>query len=451
MTMSGGAEPEAPTAVRSSRPVESTRTGRVAEFVRGTTWSLADQALLSAVNFLTIVITARELAPTQFGAFVLAYTGLLIANGVQTGLVTQPHNVLGQRREGEAYRRYTASTAVAQLILAGGVTGVAIAVGVVALLTDWSAATLVLAAAPAAFTWQLQEFVRRVLYTESRIRAAFVVDLLSYGGQVAVLVALATADALTGQAGLLVVAATSAVGAAYGGWRIRSSLNGRFDPGSLRAHWSIGKWLGAGIGASWVAAQLYVYLTAVALGAAGAGALRAAQTVLGPLNAFLVFLATVLPIRLAVAWRRGGEAGLAAEARFSYFVTLPVVFAYCIAVAVFSEPILRLLYGASYGRYGEVVALFSVYYAVLHVAFVLTSALVARGATRGVVAGHVYAAALGLVLGWLLIGVYGVEGAVLGMSAGALLSTVVFWRRYQTASVVPDREPPDDVATAPPL
>ena len=172
------------------RPVSEPALSRPRRFARAahrTTWGLADQVLLSATNFAAIVIMARSVEADAFGAFVVAYTALLIANGVQTGLVAQPHNVLGQRIDGAEYRAYTTTLAAAQLVLAAAPSrprpgGRRSRRGRRA---DY--AGMVLALAPAAFAWQLAEFVRRVLYTEDRIRTAFTTDVLAYGGQLAAL------------------------------------------------------------------------------------------------------------------------------------------------------------------------------------------------------------------------------------------------------------------------
>src|SRR5690348_7922098 len=78
-------------------------------------WAVADQALISGTNFVTMVLVARGLgSPAEFGTFTLVYSALLFANIFQVALVTQPHNVLGTSRRGEAYARYTTSCGMTQ-------------------------------------------------------------------------------------------------------------------------------------------------------------------------------------------------------------------------------------------------------------------------------------------------------------------------------------------------
>ena len=55
-------------------------------------WAVADQLLISATNFATMVLLARGLSQEAFGSFTLIYSVLLFANSLQSGLITKPHN-----------------------------------------------------------------------------------------------------------------------------------------------------------------------------------------------------------------------------------------------------------------------------------------------------------------------------------------------------------------------
>src|SRR5689334_17508749 len=103
-------------------------------------WALADQVLISGTNFVTMILVARGLSKDAFGDFSLVYCGLLFANLLQTGLITQPHNVLGATRFGQgrrSYVRYTASTAFSQLLLAGLEVFVAASLAAIAFAQHW--------------------------------------------------------------------------------------------------------------------------------------------------------------------------------------------------------------------------------------------------------------------------------------------------------------------------
>ncbi len=241
-------------------------------------WGLADQALISAANFVTLVLLARSLEPSDFGAFVLAYTTLLFVNALQSALVTAPHNVVGQAHRQTDYRSYTTSTALSQVVFAVAAAALALLGAAFVAAFDRSAALLVAATVPALVAWQAQEFARRVLYTEGRFGRAFVTDVVSYGGQAVLVAALVAAGTVTPPGAMAVVAVTSAAGALVGFWAIRRSLGGAIRRSAIVENWIFGRWLGASIAASWFVGQFYLYLAAVLIDSTASGALKAAQS-----------------------------------------------------------------------------------------------------------------------------------------------------------------------------
>src|SRR5688500_7097536 len=181
-------------------------------------WALGDQVLISGTNFVTMILAARGLHPEAFGAFTLVYSALLFANIFQSTLVTQAHNVLGAARSGADYVRYTTSTAVSQLMIIAAEAAIAGAVAMLAWLQGWEAAPMLIALVPAIVAYQIQEFIRRVLYTEGRFTAAFFNDLLSYGTQTILIASLwlAGEGELTGPRILYIIATTTTIGAVVG-------------------------------------------------------------------------------------------------------------------------------------------------------------------------------------------------------------------------------------------
>jgi O-antigen/teichoic acid export membrane protein len=410
--------------------------GVVSSFTRNA-WGLADQALISAANFVTLVLLARGLAPSEFGAFVLAYTGLLLVNGLQGALVTGPHNVVGQGHRATDYRSYTSSTAVSQVAFALAAAALALAGAALVALADTSAAELVLATVPALLAWQAQEFARRVLYTEGRFGTAMVTDVVAYGGQAVVFAALVAADTVTPVGALLVVAATSAAGALVGFWAIRASLGGAIRRSSILENWIFGRWLGAAIAASWFVSQVYLYLAAVLIDSTASGALKAAQIVLGPLSAFYLFLGTVLPIRFAARREVDGDSGLHSSLRRAFALTAGPSLLYCVLAAVFAEPILNVLYGDQYDAYASVVRILAVFSALMLGVFLVSSALTARRQTKALFTGSLAGAVLGVALGWAFVEAWGVDGAAIGMVAGALVVGLSFLRSYRRPAPAP--------------
>lgn len=392
---------------------------------------LADQAVLSGVSFAAAVLVARTVEPAEFGAFALSYTALLVIVGLQGAVVTSPHNVLGARREGPAYARYTTTTALFQLVFVAATTLLILGAAAVAVIIDWPWADALVALAAANVGWQALEFARRVLYTEARRRTALVIDVIGWGGYLVALVLLRAAGELTSVSAILVIGLTTAVGGVVGGHSLRRSFARTLDRGALRENWSFAKWLGAARATSWLATYLYIYLAAVLVGAIAAGALRAGQILLGPLNVFLLFLDVVLPIRFSRTYGAGGRAALQATLVRAYATTALPVGAYCLLVALFAEPLLRLVFGSAFAEYGSLVVALAAYYFVQYCAQVLMAALNARERSRSVFVASIGAAIPGLALGWPLIEIFGAQGAAIGMGVSALILLAFLWLSHR--------------------
>ena len=406
-------------------------------------WGLSDQALISATNFATMVLLARALGPASFGSFVLVYTVLLFATELQGALVTQAHNVLGVGRAGSSYTGYTRSTAISQMLLAGSLGALAALAGLGAHLVGWGTAPLLLLLAPVIVSWLSQEFVRRVLYTEGRMSAVLLNDVVSYGGQATAMAALWYFDRLDGRSALLALAAPSALAVPLGLWQLRGSFQGVARRADLDDNWQFGKWLAGALLAYWCASQLYLYVTAALVSSAAAGFLKAALVLMGPLNVLLVFVDTAVPILLARSLAASGERGLRAQLKETLILTAPIVGTYCVVVAVFATPLLRRVYGERYAAdHSALLTLLAVNYLLIYASRLVGSALRARRQTRPIFRGHLYAGVVAVAGGWLIVRVGGVEGAALGMVASAAVVLTVVLRAFVAGSTTVDGRPP---------
>ncbi len=395
-------------------------------------WAVGDQLVVSAANLATMILLARGLSPVEFGGFTLVYSIVLFANSLQSGLITQPHNILGVTRRGDDYVRYTTSTAVAQAFLAAAAAALALASWGVGALAGWDAAPMLLAMAPAMAACQLQEFVRRVFYTEGRAAAAFASDVLTYSVLVLALEALRRAGTLTGTAALYAHAAAFSLAAAVGLWQLRGRLAGPFDPEAIRENWHFGKWLAAGdVVGHWLSTQLFVYLAAAMLGAAAAGVLKAIHTVFGPTRVLIFVFNTLLPIRLARTLAEAGPAALHARLVAALLAAVPLLGGYCLLAAVFSGPLLRFLYGEKYAAYPSVLALYAAFTFLGQMTMIISAALRARRLSRFIFTSRLTATLITVPFGCVLIRLLGLHGAVLGSILTAAVLCYLSWRAYR--------------------
>ena len=395
-------------------------------------WGLADQALTSGVSLVTTLVAAAALDPAEFGGFALALTAIYLVNTLQAGIITRPHNQIGAARSPDRYAAYTAATALTQVGFSALTAALGLVATIVAAVAFPQHVPLALALTFAGVAWQAQEFPRRVLYTEGRGGDAFLNDLISYGGQVVVLLALVLIGHLTATSALLAIGVTSAIGAAIGIVQIRHSLTRSLDPEAIRDNFALGKWLAAAEAAHWTSTQIYFFIAAVLLGPVAAATIRATQVLFGPLRIVLMYLYSVLPAGLARTRAREGHEAMYGEVRRVYWGLVPVLLAYCIPLALLAGPILHLLYRDRYSDAAPVVVLTAVQYFFVCLIPVVSSLLQVEGLARHLFLAQVYVSVVSIPFGWLLVLSMGVEGAVIGMAFGSIATNVyalaVHWR-----------------------
>ncbi len=402
-------------------------------------WGLFDQVLISGTNFVTMVLAARAMHPdsSAFGEFSLVYSALLFTNVFQSTLVTQPHNVLASTRKGEAYRRHTTATGAGQLAMVVMQALLALSIALFAFLRGWGVAPLLLALVPTIIAWQLQEFVRRVLYTEGRMGAAFINDLISYGGQALVVLYLYANWHLTGPMAFYAITITSLLGTGFGVWQLRHSWTRHLDLFVLSENWHFGKWLAGAELLGWCSSlHMYLYIAAIILGTQASGELKSAQILYGPARVFAFFLGSVLPIRFAKSHHAGGEALLHQQFKSTAKLILPVLAAYCLFVAVFGQPLLRVLYGHAFQGSALLLALYSISALFNYVEMFVAAALTATKRTKYIFRGYVYGGIIAFCVSWPIIKWLGVDGAILCMILTAIIVNGMCWLVYHREIVV---------------
>lgn len=400
---------------------------------RRSLWAVADQALISGTNFVILVLLARHLDQTDFGAFTLAFTALLFVGSLQSALIVQPHMVLGAARLGKEYAAYTTTTALSQLVLAAsGALLTAIGAAVVQVAAP-EASPLLWALVPAIPAWQLQEFVRGVLYTEGRPRAAFADDLIRYGGQGLGVFAFAQLGWLSGPRALLVLAAASAAATLWGLWAIRPSLGRGADRRAVAENWRFGKWLAGGVLASWFSRELYWFLVAGLVSVAATGTLRAVHTVMGPVHILLRAMGPAFTPGAARAHAEGGAHALGAYITRLGGLTAPIIVAYCVLVSALAEPLLHGLYGDRYTGFGWLMAALALATILEYAGIAIDIGLRASGHSRPGFVANLWSAGIVLTVGVAAVSALGLAGAALGLVVHAAVVTVVLWRRYRRA------------------
>jgi O-antigen/teichoic acid export membrane protein len=388
-------------------------------------------------NFVTTFALARSVSASEFGNFALLYSILLFCNSMQLALLTQPHNVLGVEHQGSTYRLYTTSIAVGQLTFAAVAAGTAFLAALVASARGSEWRYLLVAVGLLVFCWQLQEFVRRVLYTEGRLSGALLNDICSYGGQMLIVLALWRMDRLCVSSALYAIALTSGISAALGIWQLRRSFALGLSAAMLAGNLRFGRWLAAGMLGYWISDQTYILLSAMLLGKDAVGTMMAVHLIFGPSRILSGFLDSILATWFARTLAEGGKRSLDAALRQVQALSAITMGGYCVFAAVLATPILASLYGSKYNGSEALVVLYAIFMLASQMSTVLAGAMKALRLPAEVSKGYAVTSVMAVSLAWPLIQLWNINGAVLGMILTPLAVIAIYSRAYRRWSQRP--------------
>jgi O-antigen/teichoic acid export membrane protein len=392
-----------------------------------------DQGVISVANFLATIILARAISPTELGVYGVGFTSLRLVRSVQEGLTVQPMNTFGPGMEVEVFKRYATSTSIIQVSLALA-SSAAVALGgwFFTYLGNDTAGPALFALWFAFLFWQLQEYIRRMLYTRGAVSQAVINTILANGIRLGILIWWASQGKLSGIAGLNAIAWGSLAALIPGLWQTRRYWSKEFDnlKATWKRNWDFGRWVLGGTVANWIAVEFYPILTAGMISFAAAGAYRALQNLVAPIHLLLRATDTFLTPRAARLFQKSGRPALERSMRLTYLISgIPVLGLLGIAV-LFPVPLLHALYGDTYLEYSQGIVLMAIFYALWFAYWPLQSVLKASRISRPIFVANLAAIMAMFTVGIWMIYRWGVYGTIGGQALNALIVAVILWMAW---------------------
>lgn len=336
------------------------RLGQLINRHRHANWALADQAVVSGNNFITGVLLARFLGPEVFGMFVLMQSVLLYVSSFQGALIFQPMMSAAPQLAESERRPYLQGVFALQLMLSLVLGIIVVALAVLAKLTGFQA-TLglepgsVFALICATLGFQLQDWQRRYYFVQEKANSAFLIDAISYGSQLTLLVLASYTGHLTVANAFWIITAGSSAAFAIGFMRDRVSPAFSHARAVLREGWRTGRDYLAAWQFQWLGAQGIFMLGAGVVGTEAVGAARATQNIVGPINILFLAMDNLVPVAAA---RRYGTSGLPGLSHYLWRITFwgtLLLTPLLLTLSLFSTRIMHLLYGEQYLAYASLV------------------------------------------------------------------------------------------------
>jgi len=389
-----------------------------------------DQGIISLANFLATLILARSVSPTELGVYGVGFTSLRLIRSIQEGLTIQPVNAFGAGLDEAQFRAYASHTSLIQIGLAGiSALGVAILGWFLIVTGNDTAGPAILALWFPFLTWQLQEYLRRLLYTRGDIYHAVVNTILANIARLGLMFWWLKSGNLTGISGLSAIAWGSLVALLPGIWQTRRywSLSVKGLAETWQKNLDFGRWVIGSQIANWVAVEFYPVLTAGMVSFAATGAYRALQNLVAPIHLLLRATDTFLTPRAARVFSQGGWKPLARTIRLTYIVSgIPIV-GILVLAGTFRLPLLKFLYGDTYLEYADGLLWMALFYILWFAYWPLQTAFKATHTSQPLFMANAGAIAVMFTVGIWMVQKWGVYGTIAGQGLNSLIVAVILW------------------------
>ena len=138
----------------------------------------------------------------------------------------------------------------------------------------------------------------------------------------------------------------------------------------------------------------------------------------------------MLPIHFARSQAAGGRAALHAQLRAVSLLALLLLGGFCLLLAIFADPLMRVFYGEKYAGNASLVVLYATDYCFWYMTMTISAALCARRLTRLVFMNRLCVSLIATPVGCYLILTLGIHGVALSMVANSLAMCLLTWRAY---------------------
>jgi hypothetical protein len=373
-------------------------------------WAFADQGVVSLGNFVTTLLLARALKPSEFGVFSVLFASILFLNTIHAALVTYPLSIFGAPMPAAGLKDWTTKAIVGTLAL----NGVLISCMCLICLAV-SHPELIPAVCLAMLAWQLQETTRMGFFAHLRQKHALPGDAVSYLGQALLIAVLWHSGMLTVKMAFAFIALSSAV--AFG---LQVAQFGLSPPmlsswrDFAKASRELGTWgLPARI-ATLFTLQAFPWVLFYTHGAASAGIFQAVGSSVAVSNP--VVFSTCNLITATMAGSPGRERFVRSFRHALY--GLAVIAPYFVIALIVPHLILRIFYGAGspYVDETEALRIMVLGYSLQAVALMASCVIGGLAKTRSLFHMQLVGMAAALLFGLPPAAIFGVAAAALGFT-----------------------------------
>jgi O-antigen/teichoic acid export membrane protein len=397
-------------------------------------WGWTDQAIVSATNFLVLIMLARWTDVSELGSFAIGNSVLALLLATQESLITRPYTIQLYRPLGTP-AEHAFSTFLLSLALAAAATLILGGAGLAlhAFGADRQAFAIALTLAAVAPFVLLREFARRFAFAHLTLFRVMLLDLgvalftllslawLGWMGKLSAATAFMAAGLSCGLGGLAWLYFTR---------RELAFRLGQVRP-TLKQSWGLGKWLFCGQMAMQSQGYITYWLSLVIAGTMATGIYTACMSIVAFANPLLFGFYNILIPKSVRTLKTGGNAGLVRQAGLDAGLLAAVMSIFCLVIFFAGEPLMITLYhGPEYAGNGHILTVLTVSALAAAVGVPASIALASAERARAVAAVTAVSAVLSVVLVWLFMSRWGLLGAAYAVLIAEIIGSGGRWLAF---------------------
>ena len=385
---------------------------------------LADQAMVSGLNFCIGIFLARNLSVDGFGRFTLIWMTIFFVNSIQMAAISMPMMSIGPKQPSNEVTVYYRAVAFQQLVfsLVSSLTLFVCISLIEALKPEWRLNGYALPVAVMSFTFQNQDFLRRYFFSRGLSINAICNDLLSYAGNIILIFSLFLVKKPSVVDISWVIAFSAAFAICVGLLKIDKNLPNLKELKEItKRHWSFSKWAVLSAFLQWIYGNFIFFITGVVLGTTSVAILRAAQNIVSVLHVLFLGLDNFVPVQASKKYAQFGIASLREYTNKIQVIGSAVTITTGAVIFIFSGQLLGIAYGKAYSDYAHVLRWFSIVYIVLLLGFPLRVALRTIENTKAIFLSEVIASTFVVGFGYIILKNFGLVGALISLLLAYLI------------------------------
>lgn len=381
-------------------------------------WAIADQLLVSGVNFLTGIFIARILGLEAFGQFTMIWLIILFCSSIQESLLLSPMISISAKLAPHKTRSYF--NGMFSLALLFALIASFFLILLLFLFPQYAYGTLVsliITVSFIVFLLLFQETLRRILFAKNEIKLVFINDLISYLGQLFLLVLLFIfKDTIVLVDVFLVIGSSTLAAVIFSYFSIQ---NLRFSSSELlyvwRRNWPMAKWMVLSAISNWFTSNLFIIMAGLYLGNSVVGALKAAQNIIGINHVMFKLIENIAPVKASKLLVESGINEMVFYLKKLTVLSMACFSIFALIIIVYSQELMTFVYGAEYTKYSWLLVSYSGIYLCLLLGFPLRICLRSLENTKHIFYAYLTTGLFSLVLSKFFVIQWALQGVVSGM------------------------------------